>query len=230
MFLLGPTILMSQSYPKYYQAGLNCSWLVRVPPHQRVVTRVLDLQLGDSTTSCEDKLQIEDTVLDCGELQSESHVLSRGPTSLIQFHTGEQQSSNSFIKFDLVATSEELTVSTSSHIAGADSQQYIQPYRGWLLEVSPLGCTPDMPVLNSEVAILVSHNSSHANYRCRSGMEFLGEEGPVVTLTCRGHHYDRQIPSCRPRSARAMFRNNLPIFQEILHLHFKKCRQKNPLF
>ena len=80
---------MSQSYPKYYQAGLNCSWLVRVPPHQRVVTRVLDLQLGDSTTSCEDKLQIEDTVLDCGELQSESRVLSRGPTSLIQFHTGE---------------------------------------------------------------------------------------------------------------------------------------------
>ena len=89
VFLLGPTILMSQSYPKYYQAGLNCSWLVRVPPHQRVVTRVLDLQLGDSTTSCEDKLQIEDTVLDCGELQSESHVLSRGPNSLIQFHTGD---------------------------------------------------------------------------------------------------------------------------------------------
>ena len=108
VFLLGPTILMSQSYPKYYQAGLNCSWLVRVPPHQRVVTRVLDLQLGDSTTSCEDKLQIEDTVLDCGELQSESRVLSRGSNSLIQFHTGETAAVLElfFIKFDLVATSE----------------------------------------------------------------------------------------------------------------------------
>ena len=170
----------------------------------------------------------------CWTVENSSQSLTssaEAPTPSYSFtQVTQQQSSNSFIKFDLVATSEELTVSTSRHIAGADSQQYIQPYRGWLLEVSPLGCTPDMPVLNSEVAILVSHNASHANYRCRSGMEFLGEAGPVVTLTCRGHHYDRQIPSCRPRSARAMFRNNLSIFQEILHLHFKKCWQKNPLF
>ena len=80
---------MSQSYPKYYQAGLNCSWLVRVPPHQTVLTRILDLQLGeakDEADSCRDQLEIDSSLVACGELSpsSQSVVVSAGPRALIR--------------------------------------------------------------------------------------------------------------------------------------------------
>ena len=80
---------MSQSYPKYYQAGLNCSWLVRVPPHQTVLTRLLDLQLGeaeDQAGSCLDHLEIDSSRLACGELgpSSQSLLVSAGPQALIR--------------------------------------------------------------------------------------------------------------------------------------------------
>ena len=173
VFLLSPTLLMSQSYPKYYQAGLNCSWLVRVPPHQTLLTRVLDLQLGeaeDEAGSCRALLEIDSSRLPCGELtaSSQSVLVSSGPSALIRFQTGE----------DL---------------------QYLHPYRGFLLQLIPLGCSPESPVILSELAFLLSHNSSHATYRCRAGLEFPGEEGPTITLTCRGHQYDRPLPRCVPR-------------------------------
>ena len=170
VFLLSPTLLMSQSYPKYYQAGLNCSWLVRVPPHQTVLTRILDLQLGeaeDGGGSCRDRLEIDSTRLACGEMTASSGTLlvSSGPRAVIRFQTGE----------DL---------------------QYLQPYRGFLLQLIPVGCTPDAPVILSELAFLVEHNESHATYSCRSGLEFRGGLGPTITLRCSGHQYDKPLPQC----------------------------------
>ena len=87
VFLLAPAVIMSPAYPKYYQAGLDCRWRVVVPPHQTLVTRVLDLQLGDSA-QCQDRLQIDQTLLPCGEVRSLSRLLTSGSSSLIQFKTG----------------------------------------------------------------------------------------------------------------------------------------------
>ena len=77
-----------------------------------------------------------------------------------------------------------------------EDHRYIQPYRGFLLQLIPVGCSPDTPVILSDLAYLVEHNESQATYRCRSGLEFPGGQGDTVTLTCSGHQYDRPLPQC----------------------------------
>ena len=49
--LINATYIMSANYPKYYLTGEDCSWRVRIPPHQSLLVRVLDLHLrGNSVT------------------------------------------------------------------------------------------------------------------------------------------------------------------------------------
>ena len=43
--LINATYIMSAKYPMYYLTGDDCSWRVRIPPHQSLLVRVLDLQL-----------------------------------------------------------------------------------------------------------------------------------------------------------------------------------------
>ena len=69
---------------------------------------------------------------------------------------------------------------------GAD-HRYIQPYRGFLLQLIPVGCTPDVPVLLSDLAILVEHNQSHATYR-QTGPLSLVEDRHYCALIGRELH------------------------------------------
>ena len=132
-----PTYLMSPAYPKYYQPGLACSWevranqnpasghvtqyspligQVRVPPHQRVAVRLLDLQLRQEPrqpcqqpqvscdwsaaaglssdwlqcgAACRDQLRVGGAAAVCGELRAEVTVASPGNTLLVQLTTGQ---------------------------------------------------------------------------------------------------------------------------------------------
>ena len=91
LVLLEPTVLMSPSYPKYYlSVSGGCGWRVRLPPHQSVLLRVLDLQLrgADQAGLCQDSLGIDKKVNICGELSSELKYVSRTNTVLIQFNIG----------------------------------------------------------------------------------------------------------------------------------------------
>ena len=91
--LLGPRYLMTPSYPKYYQPGAECVWSLLVPPHQRVIVRVLDLQLRSHVSStrdtCQDRLSVGDTGPLCGELQTDVTVVSDTNKIRIRYHSGQ---------------------------------------------------------------------------------------------------------------------------------------------
>ena len=53
------------------------------------------------------------------------------------------------------------------YISADQDQSYILPYRGFLIELIPVGCTPESPPVMSELAFLVSYNQSHASYMCK---------------------------------------------------------------
>ena len=58
--LVNTTVLMSPSYPRYYLSGEDCTWQVRLLPHQALLLRVLDLQLRpDGKDRCVDSLSID---------------------------------------------------------------------------------------------------------------------------------------------------------------------------
>ena len=58
--LVNTTVLMSPSYPRYYLSGEDCSWQVRLLPHQALLLRVLDLQLRPAGKDrCVDSLSID---------------------------------------------------------------------------------------------------------------------------------------------------------------------------
>ena len=91
--LVNTTVLMSPSYPKYYlSVSGGCGWRVRLPPHQSLLVRVLDLQLraarDDLAGHCQDSLLIDNRVNICGELHSELHYVSKANSVLIQFRIG----------------------------------------------------------------------------------------------------------------------------------------------
>ena len=86
--LLTTTYLMPRSYPKYYQTRDNCTWHVLVPPHQRIIARILDLQTREDKDTCRDKLSIGDTSPVCGELGAEILTVSHANTLTINFETG----------------------------------------------------------------------------------------------------------------------------------------------
>lgn len=99
--LLSPRFLMTPSYPKYYQPGAECSWSVLVPPHQRVIVRVLDLQLRSRVSgsrdlrtrddTCQDRLSVGDTGPLCGELQTDITVVSNNNRIRISYHAGQSR-------------------------------------------------------------------------------------------------------------------------------------------
>ena len=90
---------MPPSYPKYYQPGAECSWSVLVPPHQRVIVRVLDLQLRSRVSNsrdlrtrddtCQDQLSVGDTGPLCGELQTDITVVSDNNRIRISYRSGQ---------------------------------------------------------------------------------------------------------------------------------------------
>ena len=149
---------MSPSYPKYYQPGVNCSWVVRVPPHQRIITRILDTHLRSGDT-CQDVLRLGDTSHVCGEIRSEVTRISDSNNIVITFNTGTN---------NIVADSRRMfyTYLHCIYILAKD-QSYILPYRGFLVELIPGGCIPETPPLQSELSYLLSYNQSFAVYKCR---------------------------------------------------------------
>ena len=147
---------MSPSYPKYYQPGVNCSWVVRVPPHQRIITRVLDTHLRSGDT-CQDVLRLGDTSHVCGEIRSEVTRISDSNNIVITFNTGTM---------NIVADSRRMFYLHCIYILAKD-QSYILPYRGFLVELIPGGCIPETPPLQSELSYLLSYNQSFAVYKCR---------------------------------------------------------------
>ena len=147
---------MSPSYPKYYQPGVNCSWVVRVPPHQRIITRVLDTHLRSGDT-CQDVLRLGDTSHVCGEIRSEVTRISDSNNINITFNTGTN---------NIVADSRRTFYLHCIYILAKD-QSYILPYRGFLVELIPGGCIPETPPLQSELSYLLSYNQSFAVYKCR---------------------------------------------------------------
>ena len=194
---------MSPSYPKYYQPGVNCSWGVRVPPHQRIITRILDTHLRSGDT-CQDVLRLGDTSHVCGEIRSEVTRISDSNNIIITFNTGTM---------NIVADSRRMFYLHSIYILAKD-QSYILPYRGFLVELIPGGCIPETPPLQSELSYLLSYNQSFAVYKCRvsaipqwrdrnnfllqSGFVFSDSSGEERTLMCTGHQYDQSLPPCVP--------------------------------
>ena len=72
--------------------------------------------------------------------------------------------------------------------------QYIYPLRGYLLQLTPLGCSaPPATSLTS----LVHFNSTHAQYTCtQPGHVFQDTLLPVDTLLCVGNYYHKQLARC----------------------------------
>lgn len=176
MSLVNTTVLMSPSYPKYYLAvSGGCGWRVRLPPHQSLLVRVLDLQLraarDDLADHCQDSLLIDNRVNICGELHSELHYVSKANSVLIQFRIGPDR-------------------------------QYIYPLRGFLVQLIPVGCS--VPPSLSQ-AQLSHYNSTHAQYRCRDdGRVFSDSLLATSFLLCIGQTwgqvwgqtYERPLPPC----------------------------------
>ena len=154
---------MSPSYPKYYQPGLNCSWMVSVPPHQRIISRVLDSHLRGHDT-CQDVLTLGDTwpgtrdTRVCGEIRTEVTRISQSNKLHIVFRTGAADTEIEILILGTIFFSER-------------DQSYILPYRGFLVEIIPGGCTPETPPLHSELSYLLSYNQSFAVYKCRVGQQ-----------------------------------------------------------
>ena len=96
--LLSPRFLMTPSYPKYYQPGAECIWSVLVPPHQRVIVRVLDLQLRSRVygsrdlrtrgDTCQDGLSVGDTGPMSGALQTDITVVSDNNRNRNSYRSG----------------------------------------------------------------------------------------------------------------------------------------------
>ena len=157
---------MTPSYPKYYQPGAECSWSVLVPPHQRVIVRVLDLQLRSRVSNsrdlrtrddtCQDQLSVGDTGPLCGELQTDITVVSDNNRIRISYRSGQ------FRHFRY------LDHTIASLLLDRDPS-YIIPSRGFLVQLLPGGCTPESPLSTSVSAFLVAYNQSHAAYTCKVG-------------------------------------------------------------
>lgn len=64
MSLINATYIMSAKYPMYYLTGDDCSWRVKIPPHQSLLVRVLDLQLRGNSGTGQQYIQDSDIKLD----------------------------------------------------------------------------------------------------------------------------------------------------------------------
>ena len=72
--------------------------------------------------------------------------------------------------------------------------QYIYPYRGFLLQLIPVGC--GVPPSTSR-AKLIHFNSSHAEFRCREREEVFSDSLlAVTTLLCVGNTYHKPLSPC----------------------------------
>ena len=90
--LLNTTYIMSQSYPKYYLTGEDCSWRVRIPPHQSLLIRILDIQVrgpGLDSSPCVDTLGLDSKVDLCGEVARELQYVTNTNMVSITFSIGK---------------------------------------------------------------------------------------------------------------------------------------------
>ena len=87
--MVNATYLMSPSYPKYYLAGEDCVWRVRLAPHQSLLVRLLDLQLRGGGGGCRDRLVVGGgRAALCGEQGAELHWVQDSALAQISFSIG----------------------------------------------------------------------------------------------------------------------------------------------
>ena len=94
------TYLMSPSYPKYYLAGEDCVWRVRLAPHQSLLVRLLDLQLrgGGGGGGCRDRLGVGGGgAALCGEQGAELHWVQDTGLAQISFSIGRDHQEQSHL-------------------------------------------------------------------------------------------------------------------------------------
>ena len=160
--------IMSKAYPKYYMGGESCTWHISVPPSQVLLLIVLDLQLRGLSN----KGECDDS------LTIDYQAVLCGELDK-QLHY-ISNNGRAVVKFKTASYS-----------------QYIHPQRGFIIEIVPVGCSPVPPSPQSN-AYLVSHNQTHAAYRCREGYVFQTTLSPTTTLFCTGHTYHAALPACVP--------------------------------
>ena len=92
------TYLMSPSYPKYYLAGEDCVWRVRLAPHQSLLVRLLDLQLRGGGGGCRDRLVVGGgRAALCGEQGAELHWVQDTGLAQISFSIGRDHQEQSHL-------------------------------------------------------------------------------------------------------------------------------------
>ena len=160
--------IMSKAYPKYYMGGESCTWHISVPPSQVLLLIVLDLQLRGLSN----KGECDDSLT----IDYQAELCGELDKQLYYI----SNNGRAVVKF-----------TTASY------SQYIHPQRGFIIEIVPVGCSPVPPSPQSN-AYLVSHNQTHATYRCREGYGFPATLSPTTTLFFTGHSYHAPLPACVP--------------------------------
>ena len=157
---------MTPSYPKYYLSGEQCSWRLSLAPHLSLLVRVMDLQVRGPAH---------------GQHRCQDGLTLDNKITLC----GEQMS-------ELHYVTSSNAVNINFHI-GQD-YQYIYPMRGYLLQLTPIGCSAPA---SSRHMSLVHFNSTHAQYSCtQQGFVFQDTSLPTETLICVGNHYDKVLSPC----------------------------------
>ena len=83
--------------------------------------------------------------------------------------------------------------SNSATLVFSTRHHSVYPYRGILVQIVPVGCTPVLP---SNHAYLVHHNKTHATYHCIPHYVFHTTLSHSINLLCTGHTYHIPLPHC----------------------------------
>ena len=158
------TVIMSKSYPKYYIGRHICTWYITVPQPQMLLLRVLDLQLRGFKSH---KGKCDDRF-----------IIDRD--TVLCGEMGEQ--------VYVVSQTGRFIV----HLITGPG--YVQPMRGVIFEIIPIGCDPYFP--SSSDSFLVHHNKTHALYQCQGHRIFSTTLSTTYALICIGHSYHSQLPPC----------------------------------
>ena len=86
-----------------------------------------------------------------------------------------------------------ISPNNSATLVFSTGHHSVYPYRGMLVQIVPVGCTPVVP---GNHAYLVHHNKTHATYHCIPHHVFHTTLSHTITLLCTGHAYNIPLPHC----------------------------------